>query len=116
MKSRVARVLALLGVVAGAAVAAAGGPPPGVAGLTPTTLPPPAACRDLERRPADVLFVGVDYLLTFPRRGNMDYAIPDATNDRAPEGPIRRLDMSASSGVRALAGWRPGGGLVDFQF
>jgi len=58
--------------------------------------------------------VSADYLLAFPRRGNMDYAIPDATNNRTPEGPIRRLDWSASSGVRALAGWRPGGGLGRF--
>ena len=123
MKRLLARALALIVVAASAALAAAEGPPPsttmppGVVDLTPATLPGPAApiVEATPRRPAEMIF-SAEYLLAFPRRGNMDFAIPDATNNRTPEGSVQSLDWGASSGVRAALGWRPAGAWLEASF
>ena len=88
--------------------------PPGVVDLTPPVLPAPSANVFAEPAPTSAQFaLSAEYLLAFPKRSDTDFAIPDATNNRTPEGSIASVDWGASSGLRVGLGYRPTDSLLD---
>jgi hypothetical protein len=89
-------------------------PPPNAA-MQGTAAPAVQGLAGPDRTAAEVVF-GVEYVLAFPQRGNMDFALPNPNFGRAPVGAIQSLDWGASNGVRLSAGWRPAGSLFDVAF
>jgi hypothetical protein len=121
----VQNLIAIAGLLALAAALTAQEVPPsrslpfGVVDVTPPDLPSrPSMIRESTAETPEIPQWGLsaEYLLAFPKRADMDYAIPDATNNKTPEGTIQSLDWGASSGVRAALTYRPTGSLVDTAF